>query len=129
VSEFRNSSCISSQSQAVYRLPRAKYLAVRLQTHFLVTEAQKAAIVAIVSSTVGPVLWDYRRNLDHYVTSRANRPFAAGRRAIQVAPVVQSTGPTVDETIATIAAFCAWSQGSAVWSRTAKYLARGKHNA
>lgn len=38
-------------------LPRAKYLAVRLQSVLLVTEAQKAAILAIVSSTVGPVLW------------------------------------------------------------------------
>jgi hypothetical protein len=39
----------------VYRAPNTWLFGSR--RHFLVTEAQKAAIVAIVSSTVGPVLW------------------------------------------------------------------------
>jgi hypothetical protein len=39
----------------VYRAPNTWLFGSR--AHFLVTEAQKAAILAIVSSTVGPVLW------------------------------------------------------------------------
>ncbi len=39
----------------VYRAPNTWLLGSR--RHFLVTEAQKAAILAIASSTVGPVLW------------------------------------------------------------------------
>jgi len=39
----------------VYRAPNTWLIGSR--AHFLVTEAQKAAILAIVSSTVGPVLW------------------------------------------------------------------------